>query len=670
MDCPIVELREGGEVRAAAVLPDADSRLRLLFGDGREMRAPRSRVVHETGESISGARADAVAAGLREWEKRAVARAADVDIPALHELLAGEGAASTLGLADLAALALGDESGSARAAVFRALAASPAWFRFSGDAWQARPAEEVAGELEKERRAAHLARERSDFVAAAKARLKGSPEPLPAGSSKFLRALRDVALRGDQARMKKEAAALAAELDVGPGASGISDEQAFELLVSLGEMARDENLPLLRADVSIDFSPEILEAAELVGRRGLGDGRTDLRALEIVTIDDETTTEIDDGVSLEITPRGFRVGVHVADAAHFVDLGSPLDLDAESRGTSYYLPDHLIKMIPPVLAEGAASLVAGEDRAALSFMAEMTPHGEVLSFAIHESIVRVAERMTYEDCEEALEGRRGPQWLKTLAGLARELETARLEAGATPIRAHEITISFDGSGEPVVTLVDPGRPARWLVAEMMVLANRLVAQWCRDRGLPAIYRKQNRPSGAAPPPPRDRVDPLAAFEFRKTLQRTDVSLEPGPHAGLGVDCYLQATSPIRRYQDLAQHRIVKAALRGQPLPYSREQLLGVAQATEAAGRQARQIENETDKYYILRALERRLGDVLEAIVVRAEPRQALVELAELGFVTPIAARPDLQRGQRLQVRVRASRPRRGSLVLEQVGLAP
>lgn len=668
MVCPIVELREGGEVRAAAVLPDSDSRLRLVFGDGREMRVPRSRIVHDTGETVSASRPETVAAALKAWEDSAERRSLDVDVKALHELLAAENSSAPLGLADLAALALGDETGSSRAAVHRALAAATAWFRFSGDAWTPRPADEVEAELAKRRHAEQLERERADFVAAARARLRGATDSLPPGSAKFLRALRDVALNGDQSRMKKEAGALADELEARTGGAGLSDEHAFEILVALGEMARDENLALLRAGVPLDFPPEIVAAAEEAGRRPIGE-RTDFRSLEIVTIDDESTTEIDDGVSLQRTPRGLRIGIHVADAAHFVDLGTALDLDAEARATSYYLPDCVIKMLPPVLAEGPASLVAGVDRAALSFLVEVTPHGEVLDFTVAESVVRVSERMTYEDCEAALEGRRGPSWMKDLAGLAKELEAQRLEAGATPIRAHEIAIHFGDDGEPVVTLVDPGRPARVLVAELMVLANRLLAQWCRDRGLPAIYRKQAKPSGAAPPPPRDRVDPLAAFEFRKTLQRTEVSLEPGPHAGLGVECYLQATSPIRRYQDLAQHRIVKAALAGRPLPYSREQLQAIASSTEAAGRQARQIETETDRYYILRVLERRIGDVIEAVVVRSEPRQTLVELVDFALVTPLAHRPDHARGQRILVRVRASKPRRGALVLEHVGPA-
>ncbi len=662
----IVELREGGDVRAAVVLPGHDARVRLLLASGREMLVPRSRIILRTGETLEGSGAR-LATALGAWEALADDLARTVDVPALHDLLAGQDdPGREQSLRDLAGLALADEGGLARAAVHRALAAAGAWFRFSGDAFAARPREEVDAELAKIERAATLARERVATVAAARARLRGEPAEIPPGGGKFLRALRDVALLGDQSKLRKEAVALASEIEQRDDLTSLTGEHAFDMLVALGEFSPDENLALLRAGVTETFPDEVLVEAAEAARRDIFDGRRDLRAIEIVTVDDEHTREVDDGVSWEPRPFGVRLGVHIADAAHFVAQGSAVDRDAEARATSYYIPGRKIRMLPPVLSEDAASLVEGQDRPALSFFADITPHGEILRFEVEETIIRVRRRMTYEDCERALVGEGGPDWLPPLAELASRLEQERLDRGATPIRAHEVDITFDDAGDPVIELVDPGRPARVLVAELMVLTNRLAAQWCQSRGLPAIYRKQSPPTGAAPPPPRDRIDPLAAHEFRRTLSRTEVSLEAGPHAGLGVPCYLQATSPLRRYQDLVQHRIIKASLRGQPLPFSREELMGLAHLTEQAGRQARGIETETDRYWILRALEMRTGDTFDALVLRAESRHTLVQLLDFGYITPLASRPDHAPGQRLRVRVRASRPRRATLTLEEV----
>jgi len=662
---PVVEIREGGEVRAAAVL-EGGERMRLLLRDGREIRVPRSRVVHDTGDVLHAA-PGSEAAAVAAWESAADRRASDVDLRSLHELLMAEGAsADALTLHDLAALALGEDTPVARSALHRAMARPNSWFRFSGTTWSARTPEEVQAELDKQQRQQDLVRERLGFLEAARKRLAGESVEMPAGSSKFLRGVREVALLGDAAKTKKDAATVIAEIEGRPESPNPTAEHALELLVRLGVLARDENLALLRASVPIDFSPEVLEEAARCAARPPGEPRVDLRGLEIITIDDISTTEIDDGVSLEATPRGFRLGIHISDAAHFIDKGSILDDDALARATSYYLPERSIRMLPAALSEVAASLVCGEDRPAVSFLVDVTPHAEILGFEIQESVVRVARRMTYEDCERDLAGEARTAWLPRLGELAAVFEAERLAAGATPIRAHEVNITFDAAGEPQIGLIDPGRPARHLVAELMVLANRLVATWCRDRGIPAIYRKQAAPNGSAPPPPRDRIDPVAAFEFRRSLQRTEISLEPGPHAGLGVPAYLQATSPLRRYQDLAVHRQIKAAVRGEPLAHSREELLAVAASTEQAGRLARSIETETDHYFILRALERRLGDTIDAVIVRRDDRHSLVELLDYAFITPLARRPDHERGKQVRVRVRGSRPRRGQLTLEEV----
>lgn len=662
----LVEIRDAGAARAAAVLSDTDGRLILLLADGRQLRVPRSRVVHEAGALGGTTTEPALRQAIADFERDASDRVAAIDLATLHELIASDDGAVDLSLSDLATLALGEDSPVCRAAVHRAMAAPNAFFRYTGAAWQAKTRDEVEADLERDRKARELEEERRRFVAAARARLAGGTAELPEGSAKFVRSLRDVAIFGDAARLRREASTIWSEIRGRPQAEPPGAEDAFDALVALGVLHRDENLPLLRAGVRVEFPPEVLEEAARLAATPIDQGRLDLRGVEIVTIDDVSTLEVDDGISLETTRRGLRIGIHISDAAHLVPAGSLTDDEALQRATSYYLPERSLRMLPPCISERAASLVVGEDRPALSFLVETSPHAEVVGFEIARSVVNVARRMSYEDCETALDGGPGPAWLRSLDELSRELERIRLDAGATPIRAAEVAIAFDAAGEPIIGLIDPGRPARRLVSEMMILANRLAAEWCRDRGLPAIYRKQPPPTSVVPPPPRDRMDPVAANDFRRTLQRTSVSLEPGAHAGLGVAAYLQATSPIRRYQDLAMHRVIEAALAGRPSPYSREELQGIATSTEQAGRLARQVETETDHYWILRHLERMLNDVVPAVVLRVEDRRTWIELLDFAFVTTIAPRPDHVKGKELHLRVRAAKPRRGLLTLEEL----
>jgi exoribonuclease-2 len=667
----IVELREGGEVRAAVVLSETDGTVRLLTANGREVRVPRARIVHATGHPVAASHAGStsVAEELRQWERDASAQATGVDLDELYRLFAESSdpasALSELSLGDLALLALGRDDARSRAALHRALAAPNPFFRFDGRHWQALPAEEVEREREKLRKAAELAQQRARLLEVARQRLDGARPPWPEGSEKFLRAVRELAIEGEAARSKKEAAAFVAELVA--AAQTLTPEAAFALLVRLGVFHADENLALLRAGVREDFPPEVLaEASELVRRPLDLSSRLDLRGLEVVTIDDATTLEVDDGVSFEPIHAGVRIGIHIADAAHFVLPGTLVDEEALARSTSYYLPDRTIPMLPPVIATDAASLVEGADRPSISFLVDVTPHGELIRSEVRDTAVRVTRRLTYEDAEAALDGAGAPSWLPALGTICAALEQQRLAAGASPIRAPETLITFDEAGEPVIHLVDPGRPARRLVSELMILANRIAAEHCRSRGLPAVYRRQAAPVEDVPRPPLDRYDPVAVARFRRVLARTEVSLEPGPHASLGLPVYLQATSPIRRYQDLAVHRVIKASLRGAPPPHSREQLQVIAACTEQAGRQARQVETETDEYWVLRHLERRAGQTLRARVVRVDDRRTFAEVEDYARSFPIAKRPDHVPGKEILLRVRSARPRQGSATFEEV----
>lgn len=666
----IVEIREAGDVRAAAVVGRHGRRLEVLTVDGQRLNVTPQRILHDAG--VPAAESDTeerILEGLRDFEAEAQRRACDVDLAELHAFLRETGAAEgldldALALDDLAPLALGDSSPLARAGVHRALAASNAWFRFDGRSWRALAPEEVEREQEKIAAERRLAEERTAFLEAARRRLAGSDETLPAFAEKFLRPLRELAIDASGVSAK-EAAIVLDELQPGRRATPAN---AFDVLETLGIFSRDENLAVLRSGIATRFPAEVLEeASELAIVPWDGEHRLDLRGLEIVTIDDAKTVEIDDGLSLESTATGLRLGIHIADASHFVPPGSLVDQEAHARATSHYLPEGAIPMLPAVIAEDAASLVAGRDRPALSFLVELTPHGEILRSDIKPSIVRVTHRLTFDDCEAVLEGGREQlAWLRKVAEIRQHLEAERLASGATPMVSPEVSIAFDEASEPVVTLVDPSRPARQLVSETMILANRLAAEWCRDRGLPAVYRRQAPASGDVEPPPRDRHDPVAIDRYRRCLQRTEIGLEPGPHASLGLPAYVQATSPIRRYQDLVLHRVVKAACWGMPSPCSREEVQAVAASTEQAGRQARRIEQESQAYWILRHLESRVGDVLAAVIVRPEGRRTHVFLRDVAHPATLPARPDHEAGASISVRVRSVRPREGSLTLEQL----
>jgi len=326
--------------------------------------------------------------------------------------------------------------------------------------------------------------------------------------------------------------------------------------------------------------------------------REDCRKLAVVTIDPKDAKDHDDAVSVTTLPNGnFEVGVHIADVSYYVHPDTPLDREALLRGTSVYLVDRVIPMLPMRLSADLCSLRAGVDRLALSCFLELTPTAELKRYRMAETVIRSAADMTYEQVqayfdhgqiEAPLEHLKEP--LDTLLAVTRQLTEARLKAGSLDFDLPEskIELSDDGS---VKSIYEVARlPAHRLVEELMLLANRTVARFLVAAGVPTLYRVHDKP-------PEDKLTSFAEFvqslgyRFKagpdlhpRHLQELLVQLrgkkEEGlvnevllrslakavyqpdniGHFGLAFDRYVHFTSPIRRYPDLIVHRAVRRKL--------------------------------------------------------------------------------------------------------------
>ena len=583
----------------------------------------------------------------------------------------------------LAALALGEDNPVARTAILRALQSDRTYFIRKGDDYEPRSREQVEETIKREMAERLKQERRSAFLDSARAALKEphpglAAGPLPPEFRPYVADLVELALVGDEAASRKEALALADDAGA-PG--GLPAERAFVLLVALGVFHQDENLFIHRFRLRSSFPVAVEDyAARAVATAVEGGypGRRDLRDLAAVTIDDVTTTEMDDALSVEMTGTGAKVGIHIADPGCIVAAGDPVDEEALSRAATFYFPEIKLPMLPRVIAEEAASLVPGADRPALSFLVTLSPLGEILEHDIVPSVIRSRARLTYEEVDLMIEGASDEpvgiaQAVRALRPLCDALEAERVGAGAVIIRAAEVDIKVRADGEVVIRRIDERGAARRMVAEMMILANRLAAQFCMRRGIPAIYRRQQPPAEA---PANTRIDaaaletveaggydPVAIRTLRRRMRRGEVSLTPAPHHGLGLPAYTQATSPIRRYQDLVVHRQIKAALIGQPPPYDADALARISAATDEAERAAREAERGTDEYWILKWYEKRLGQEVEGIIVASDARRVEVELIDTLYNVHLPARPDHQPGQRLRLVIEASRPRSMRLTL-------
>jgi exoribonuclease-2 len=311
-------------------------------------------------------------------------------------------------------------------------------------------------------------------------------------------------------------------------------------------------------------------------------------------------------------------------------------------------------MLPEEISEDILSLLAGEERPALSFLVTLSPAAEVLDWEIHPSRIRVGRRLTYQEVDGLLP--QDPQ-LTSLLRLTSILRDRRLAQGGYELKLPEVWVAFTPQGEIQVTVEDQETPARALVAESMVLANWLAARFLAEQKVPAIFRSQPEPRE-----PINREEPKGLLELyrdRRRLSRVVMDLSPQPHWGLGLDCYTLATSPIRRYLDLVTHRQLLAYLCSAPPPYNHEELGQILATIEPAMRRAGFLKTRRLRYWLLKYLAARVGQKKEALVLETLPHRYRLLFADilLEVFLPAPATLKLNPGDLVLVRLDRVNPR-------------
>lgn len=387
-------------------------------------------------------------------------------------------------------------------------------------------------------------------------------------------------------------------------------------------------------EIPTEFPEKVMNQAERVPDRICGadmQGRMDLRQVQMVTIDGEDAKDLDDAVSLRMEGENYVLGVHIADVSNYVQEGSALDREALKRGTSVYLVDHVIPMLPRRLSNGICSLCAGEDRLTLSCIMTIDQKGNVIDHVIAETVIRVDRRMTYTSVQKILDGDEeetaryeelAPMFLR-MNELARLLRGKRRKRGSIDFDFPETKVKLDEDGCPTDIMPYERNEATRIIEDFMLIANETVAEDCYWQSLPFLYRTHDRPDS-------DRMRKLSAFlhNFGYTihmknhevhpmeLQKLLVKLEGTPeealvdrltlrsmkqarygtectgHFGLAANCYCHFTSPIRRYPDLQIHRIIKDVLRGR---MKEERLLHYEQILDEVARQSSERERKADE---------------------------------------------------------------------------
>jgi len=451
---------------------------------------------------------------------------------------------------------------------------------------------------------------------------------------------------------------------------GADPKRVFERLVAHGLWEADEHLDLIRREVPLAFPPAVARSAdELRLEALLGDTRrTDLRDLQVLTIDDASTTDMDDAVSAVLREDGsWQVGVHITDVASLISPNSELDNEAAARGSSLYFPDRKIPMLPPAVSADLGSLLPGEPRLTLSLLFEVEDDGTVGSCEPVLSVVRSAGKVAYDEADAILAdpGHRLHTPLSFLHHVAEVAWTERLQAGAISVDHPERQVRLRADGQVEVVLAPRNSPADLLVSELMVTANSALAEFCRAREMPVAYRVQKEPDLSD----LEETDNDILHRFR-VLRRTrpaSMSLEPGAHGSLGVPAYCQASSPLRRYGDLCVQRQVVAALLGEPLAYDAEEMRAICFQAEERMREAVRLERRRERYWFLKYLAGLVGETFQAVVLEPRGRDMIVEVVDYAFQSPARVSPSAEPGDVVEVRLGRCDPWEDRIAFTQVG---
>ncbi len=443
-----------------------------------------------------------------------------------------------------------------------------------------------------------------------------------------------------------------------------------EVLGARGEPGVDTLSVIREFELPEEFPEDVLEDARRRAEafdESIGADRLDLTHETIVTIDPVDARDFDDAISLEKNDRGnWRLGVHIADVAHFTPLKSALDREARNRSTSVYLPDRVIPMLPETISNHLASLQPDRVRYAKTAYIEFTPEGTRVSVEVHTSAIRSRRRFTYEEVDDYLND--AEPWREKLTPdvhallgrmheLAMTLRKKRLARGAIELVLPEVKIDLDKQGRVSGAHVVENTESHQIIEEFMLAANEAVAEYLRERHLFFLRRVHDAPD------PR-KLEALSAFlkelglECDQVANRFEVirvlaetadsplryavhyailrsmakavySPEDAGHFALASDCYCHFTSPIRRYPDLTIHRMLTALEQGRKPVQDLEAITILGEHCSNREQRAAAAERELVKTKLLTFLSKKIGQEIDAIVTGVEEFGIFVQGSEL-----------------------------------------
>ena len=462
--------------------------------------------------------------------------------------------------------------------------------------------------------------------------------------------------------------------------------EVVRILGNAGEHETEIHSILEEYGLPYDFEPDVIAEAAIIPTeitQAEIDKRRDMRDVLTFTIDPADAKDFDDALSVEWVDGELVVGVHIADVSHYLRPDTELDKEAYNRGTSVYLVDRCVPMLPENLSNGLCSLRPHEDKLCFSAVFKLNKQGKVIEEWFGKTVINSDHRFSYEKAQEVIEANgtlvykpvnNGPtgtnilvnninksyQAVLDLDRYAKMMRKERFKRGSISLDKQEVRFKLDENNKPVDIIFKVGKDSNKLIEEFMLLANRHVAQYINSRGLPNVNRAHEKPN-------EEKLERLKEFikefgyeiktdtpvEITRTLNQllldvkgtpeanmienlvvrsmqkaTYTTKNPG-HYGLGFDNYSHFTSPIRRYPDVIVHRLLNRYLEEKTVP-KLEKLEGRCQYLSEREKKAQKAERDSIKYMQCIYMSENLGKVYEGIVSSVQEYGVFVEIPENG----------------------------------------
>ncbi|MDD3000416.1 MAG: ribonuclease catalytic domain-containing protein [Candidatus Riflebacteria bacterium] len=588
----IVEYNAKGSMpEIGAVLSSAAGTIRLLLLNGKETNIPEKKVLYSTKRGvIPTSDRERCKQLLIEANNKRNEVAAQINLEELHELLAGEPKGYTF--EEIAEFIFSKDDEDSVAAMLRKLSEDRIYFKSKNDLFTPVSEDDLKQAIEQQNKKEQAEKEEAELIDGLK---KLSEGKIAEALNGHINSLKEYAACGEEANLPKR-------LQNAIEKSGISvPVKMFRALVSAGLLNEDENLEVIRYRLPTEFSKEQITEAQKICETGLNTSeRKDLTGLKVWAIDTPESKDRDDAFSFEQDDNGnFTLWVHISDPAEVIKPDDLLDKEAKCRGTSVYMPDARIHMLPDNLSENFLSLDEKNVRGALSFKMTFDSLCNLIDFEIIESVIQIEKATDYDSANSILND---DEWLKSAYDFSQKLKQKRVENGAVIIpRQPEPEVKVR-DGVITVELRDRDCLCAGMISEFMIWTNHVAAEWFKKNDIPCLYRSQDGDENTKKEF-KEEFDALAFWQALRTFRKTVVGTAANKHFSLGVNSYTQITSPLRRYSDLVLHRQIKSFIREKKNFYTEDELTQEVLISDISVGRAEDIMQKRERYFMLKYLK-------------------------------------------------------------------